>query len=57
MDPDMQDIFGYLSWESLFQGDNMDTYLGPYNASVGLDILGPLQSQEIDGQGENLAEK
>jgi hypothetical protein len=40
MVPDIQDIFGYLSWESLFQGDGTDTYLWPGNSNSGLGFGG-----------------
>jgi hypothetical protein len=38
--PDMQDIFGHLSWESLFQGDGTDTYLWPNYTSDRQDVSG-----------------
>jgi len=34
----MQDIFGHLSWESLFQGDGTDMYLLPNYTSDRQDV-------------------
>jgi hypothetical protein len=55
--PDMQDIFGYLSWESLFQRGNTDTDLWPYNGSDEQDVSRTVLGQEIDSGGEGLAEE
>lgn len=55
--PEIQDIFGHLSWETLFQGDNTDTFWSPYNASDEPNVSRPLLRQETDRGGENLAEK
>jgi hypothetical protein len=53
----MQDIFGYLSWESPFQGDNTDTDLWPYNGSDEQDVSGTVPGQEMDVGEESLAEE
>lgn len=55
--PDMQDIFGYLSWESLIQRDNTDTDLWPYNGSDEQDVSRTVLGQEMDSGGEGLAEE
>ncbi len=55
--PDMQDIFGHLSWENLFQGDDTDSFLWPYNTSDEQDISTSVLGQALDGRGENLAKE
>jgi hypothetical protein len=55
--PDKQDIFGHLSWESLFQGDGADTYLWPYNSNGGQDVSRTVLGQAMERLEDNYVEE